>query len=181
MVIRTREFQEMADSRGKWNIEDHLQEGITTVMITITDPDTCPEIFQKEKAEFLMNTDTDVVKVHPEEVPDQEEAFEEASEEDLQDIDLSLMKERVVEDNGKCIKEAHQELKEVQEMILKDLNVLATTLATDNSAWTRLETNQSKSSITVLPIRLKKRGTRESSNETSETDLLKSKQVTDEL
>jgi hypothetical protein len=58
----------------------------------------------------------------------------------------------------------------VLEMTLKDPSVLDITLATDNSEWTKLATNQSKSSTIVQQIRSRKRGMNESSNVIKETD-----------
>ena len=68
----------------------------------------------------------------------------------------------------------------LQKMISKDLKDQAIILATDNSEWTKLETNQSRSSITVLRTKLKKRGTRGSTSVIKETDHLRSNS-TDEL
>lgn len=67
-----------------------------------------------------------------------------------------------------------------QETISKDLKDQVTILATDNSEWTNLEINLLRSSITVPPIKLKKRGTSGSIREIRETDLLKSNSLTDE-
>ena len=64
-----------------------------------------------------------------------------------------------------------------QETISKDQ---VTILATDNSEWTNLEINLLRSSITVPPIKLKKRGTSGSIREIKETDLLRSNLLTDE-
>lgn len=62
----------------------------------------------------------------------------------------------------------------LQKMISKDLKDQATILGTDNSGWTKLETNQSRNSIIVLRTKLKKRGTKESIKEIKEIDHLKS-------
>ena len=67
-----------------------------------------------------------------------------------------------------------------QKMISKDLKDQDIILATDNSEWTKLEINQLRNSITVLPTKLKKRGMKGSIKEIKETDHLKSNS-TDEL
>lgn len=67
------------------------------------------------------------------------------------------------------------------EMISKDLRDQATILATGSSAWTNLETNQSRNFTTELPTKSKKRGMKGSSREIKETDHLKSSSLKDEL
>lgn len=104
--------------------------------------------------EIFLKRNTDSEVDHQEEV---QEVFEADSE--------GLLVE--AEDHTFKTKEAT-----VPEMTLKDLNVLDITLATDNSEWTRLETNQSKSSTTVQLTRSRKRGTNESSSVIKETDLI---------
>jgi hypothetical protein len=77
--------------------------------------------------------------------------------------------------NGKIIK-----MIKVEEKISKDLKDQATILATDNSEWTNLGINPLKSSTTVLPTKSKKRGTKGSTKEIKEIDLLKSNSIKDE-